>query len=67
MKNSQGYVTDERTIANELWDLIRAFYGMYPKYASLNLYITGESYGEWLEQYTEVYWNILTSGKLCMH
>ncbi|KAL5484491.1 hypothetical protein EMCRGX_G021002 [Ephydatia muelleri] len=44
VKNSQGYVTDERTIANELWDLIRAFYGLYPKYANLKLYITGESY-----------------------
>lgn len=40
-----GYVTNERTIATELWDFIRQFYSLYPKYSSLDLYIFGESYG----------------------
>ena len=42
-----GYVTNERQIATELWDLIREFYALYPQYSKLDLYIVGESYGEW--------------------
>ncbi len=42
-----GYVTNERTIGTELWTMILEFYKMYPKYADLDLYIVGESYGEW--------------------
>ena len=41
-----GYETNERQIATELWDLIRQFYRLYPKYSTLDLYIFGESYGE---------------------
>lgn len=39
-----GYVTNERQIATELWELIRQFYALYPKYKDLDLYIIGESY-----------------------
>ena len=46
VKNKEGYATNERTIASELWDLIRKFYGKYNKYADLDLYIVGESYGK---------------------
>ena len=42
-----GYVTNEREIATEIWDLIREFYALYPQYSKLDLYIVGESYGEW--------------------
>ena len=42
-----GYVTNERQIATEIWDLIREFYSLYPQYSKLDLYIVGESYGEW--------------------
>lgn len=41
-----GYVTNEREIATELWDFIRQFYSLYPKYSMLDLYVFGESYGE---------------------
>ena len=41
-----GYETNERQIATELWDLIRQFYRLYPKYSTLDLYVFGESYGE---------------------
>ena len=46
VKNPLGYVTNERTIGVELWTMIQEFYHKYPKYASLDLYIVGESYGE---------------------
>lgn len=39
-----GYVTNEREIATELWDFIRQFYALYPKYSMLDLYVFGESY-----------------------
>jgi carboxypeptidase C (cathepsin A) len=42
--NPLGYVTNERQIATELWDFIRQFYGLYPKYSTLDLYVFGESY-----------------------
>ena len=42
-----GYVTNERQIATEIWNLIREFYALYPQYSKLDLYIVGESYGEW--------------------
>ena len=41
-----GYVTNEKTIGKELWTMIQEFYTLYPKYANLDLYIVGESYGE---------------------
>ena len=44
--NPLGYETNERQIATELWDLIRQFYKLYPKYSTLDLYVFGESYGE---------------------
>lgn len=44
--NPLGYVTNERTIGVELWTMIQEFYKKYPKYASLDLYLVGESYGE---------------------
>ena len=44
--NPLGYVTNERTIGTELWTMIQEFYSRYPKYANLDLYIVGESYGE---------------------
>ena len=40
-----GYETNERQIATELWDFIRQFYQLYPKYSNLDLYVFGESYG----------------------
>lgn len=46
VKNPLGYVTNERTIGTELWTMIQEFYHKYPKYANLDLYIVGESYGE---------------------
>ncbi|CAI8028703.1 Serine carboxypeptidase S10 family member 1 [Geodia barretti] len=42
--NPLGYETNERQIATELWDFIRQFYQLYPKYSTLDLYIFGESY-----------------------
>ena len=47
MTSPFGYVTNEREIATEIWDLIREFYALYPQYSKLDLYIVGESYGEW--------------------
>ena len=47
MTSPFGYVTNEQQIATELWDLIREFYALYPQYSKLDLYIVGESYGEW--------------------
>ncbi len=44
--NPLGYVTNERTIGRELWTMLQEFYSKYPKYANLDLYIVGESYGE---------------------
>ena len=44
--NPLGYVTNERTIGTELWTMLQEFYSRYPKYANLDLYIVGESYGE---------------------
>ncbi|KAL5484456.1 hypothetical protein EMCRGX_G020964 [Ephydatia muelleri] len=43
--NPLGYdITNERQIAQELWDFIRQFYTRYPQYSHLDLYIIGESY-----------------------
>ena len=53
MTNPFGYVTNERQIATELWELIRQFYALYPKYSKLDLYIVGESYGEPYERRRE--------------
>lgn len=39
-------MTNERQIATELWEFLQQFYQLYPKYASLDLYIFGESYGK---------------------
>lgn len=44
--NPLGYVTNERTIGIELWTMLQEFYKKYPKYAKLDLYIVGESYGK---------------------
>lgn len=44
--NPLGYVTNERTIGTELWTMLQEFYKKYPKYAKLDLYIVGESYGK---------------------
>ena len=30
----------------ELWNMMLKFYELYPKYANLDLYIFGESYGK---------------------
>lgn len=46
VSNPLGYETNERTIGTELWQMIQEFYLKYPKYAHLDLYIVGESYGE---------------------
>lgn len=46
VSNPLGYVTNERTIGIELWTMLQEFYHKYPKYANLDLYIVGESYGE---------------------
>lgn len=46
VSNPLGYVTNERTIGTELWTMIQEFYHKYPKYAQLDLYIVGESYGK---------------------
>ncbi len=46
MKNPLGYETNERVIGTELWTMVQEFYHKYPKYANLDLYIVGESYGE---------------------
>jgi len=42
--NSDGYVTDENTMAVELYTLLTAFLQMHPKYAKLPFYVFGESY-----------------------
>ena len=44
--NPLSYVTNERSIGTELWTMLQEFYSRYPKYANLDLYIVGESYGE---------------------
>ena len=44
--NPEGYVKNERTIGMELWNMMLKFYELYPKYANLDLYIFGESYGK---------------------
>ena len=46
VRNPLGYETNERVIGTELWSMVQQFYAKYPKYASLDLYIVGESYGE---------------------
>ena len=46
VKNPLGYETNERVIGTELWTMVQEFYHKYPKYANLDLYIVGESYGE---------------------
>ena len=42
----RGYVKNEVTIGMELWNMMLKFYELYPKYANLDLYIFGESYGK---------------------
>ena len=44
--NPDGYVKNEQTIGMELWNMMLKFYELYPKYANLDLYIFGESYGK---------------------
>ena len=46
VKNPFGYEINERQIATELWEFIRQFYQLYPKYSNLDFYVFGESYGE---------------------
>ena len=46
VRNPLGYETNERTIGKELWAMLLGFYKKYPKYANLDLYIVGESYGK---------------------
>ena len=46
--NPDGYVKNETTIGIELWNMMLKFYELYPKYANLDLYIFGESYGKLL-------------------
>ena len=41
-----GYTFDEKQIARDFWYFLRQFYAKYPKYAKLDLYLIGESYGE---------------------
>lgn len=41
-----GYTFDEKQIARDFWYFLRQFYAKYPKYAKLDLYVIGESYGE---------------------
>jgi len=43
--NTYGYQHSEKGVANELWIFMQNFYQMYPQYANLPFYITGESYG----------------------
>jgi len=45
VRNPLGYETNERVIGTELWSMVQQFYLKYPKYANLDLYIVGESYG----------------------
>ena len=48
VRDPLGYETNERQIATELWDFVRKFYQLYPKYSFLDLYVFGESYGQLL-------------------
>ena len=41
-----GYTFDEKQIARDFWYFLRQFYAKHPKYAKLDLYVIGESYGE---------------------
>ena len=38
-------MTNETQVAMDLWKMMIKFYEMYPKYANLDLYVFGESYG----------------------
>ena len=64
VKDPFGYVTNEREIATELWDFIRQFYQLYPKYSQLDLYVFGESYGEAINNNSIVHY-LLTVCSLC--
>ncbi len=44
--NPLGYETNEWTIGTDIWKMLQEFYQKYPKYAKLDLYIVGESYGK---------------------
>jgi len=40
----EDYVVDETQIANDMYTFLLEFFQMYPQYAELDFYITGESY-----------------------
>jgi len=40
----QDYVTDEKQIAENLYNFMQEFYDLYPQYYNLDFYILGESY-----------------------
>jgi len=44
-KNTSGYVIDEAQVAADFYTFLQNFFKMYPQYASLPFFITGESYG----------------------
>ena len=43
-KKALDYDTGEGEVAKDMWNFLLAFYAMYPQYAKLDLYVTGESY-----------------------
>ena len=43
-KKALDYDTGEGEVAKDMWNFMLAFYAMYPQYAKLDLYVTGESY-----------------------
>jgi len=45
VNNQNGYVTDEAQVAQDFYTFLTNFYAKYPQYASLPLFVTGESYG----------------------
>ena len=52
------YVTNERQIAMDLWNMVLEFYKLYPKYDRLDLYIFGESYGTLLVSFPDFHSNV---------
>lgn len=49
------YVTNERQIAMDLWNMMLEFYKLYPKYDRLDLYIFGESYaGHYVPAFSQI-------------
>jgi len=43
--NQNGYVSNERQVARELWVFLQKFFTKYPQYSKLPFWVTGESYG----------------------